>query len=465
MPGVEARLPGGVRLSDLMSVMLLARVFPVDRVKAILQETGRESQRERRLPASLMVYYVMALALYMQVSYQEILRLVFEAFNWLSAHPADQVQIAAKSAIAKARERLGPEPFKQLYRQFAGPIATEETQGAFFRGWRLVSLDGSTLDVGDTDENVAEFGRPGVSRGEGSAYPKLRFCSLVENGTHVFFGAMPGPYRTGETTLAQEVVQCLATGMLCLADRNFYSYALWTRSRATGADLLWRVKGNLVLPCEKRLPDGSYLSTVYPSVGERRRRERGRRVRIIEFRLTGEEVTEDATYRLITTILDADRAPALELAALYSERWEIETALDEFKTHLRGRGIVLRSKTKEGVYQEFWGFMLAHHAVRSIMHDAAVRAQVDPDRLSFVHAVSTIKRKLPFFLVTPPQRWNGQYEELLKEIAVVRVPPRKFRVNKRGVKRKMSNYPLRHREPPSDRKRLERPNIALVIYK
>jgi hypothetical protein len=327
MAGVEAALPGGVRLSDLMSVMLLAKVFPVDHVKRILEETGRESVRERRLPASLMVYYVMALALYMQVSYQEILRLVFEAFNW-SALPADRVQIAAKSAIAQARERLGAEPFKRLYRQFAGPVATEATPGAFYRGWRVVSLDGSTLDVGDTDENAAEFGRPGVSRGQGSAYPKLRFCSLVESGTHIFFGAVPGPYHTGETTLAQEVVEHLSAGMLCLADRNFFGYALWARARAKGADLLWRVKGNLVLPCEKRLPDGSYLSRVYPSAGERRRRERGVQVRVIEFRLSGQAVTEETTYRLITTILDADRAPALELAELYPERWEIETALD-----------------------------------------------------------------------------------------------------------------------------------------
>ncbi len=415
MAGVEAALPGGVRLSDLMSVMVLAKVFPVDRVKAILVETGRDSRRERLLPASLMVYYVMALALYMQVSYQEILRLVFEAFNW-SAQPADRVQIAAKSAIAKSRARLGAEPFKQLYRKLVRPAATEETLGAFYRDWRMVTLDGSTLDVGDTEENAAKFGRPGVSRGAGSAYPKLRFCSLVENGTHILFGAVPGPYHTGETTLAQEVVGHLMAGMLCLADRQFFGYSLWTKAQKTGADLLWRVKGNLVLPCEKRLPDGSYLSTVYPSPGERRRRERGMRVRVIEYRLTGKpgtpvrvrmespygEAVEETTYRLITTILDEERAPALELAALYAERWEIETALDEFKTHLRGRGIVLRSKTPEGVYQEFWGFLLAHHAVRSIMHDAAVRVQVDPDRLSFVHALHTVRRKLPFFLVVPP---------------------------------------------------------------
>ena len=401
MAGIEAALPGGVRLSDLMSVMVLAKVFPLDRVRSILAETKRDSERERLLPAAMMVYYVMALALYRQVSYQEVLRLVFEAFNW-SAQPDDRVQIAAKSAIAKSRARLGAEPFEQLYREFAVPIATERTIGAFYRAWRTVSLDGSTLDIGDTEQNATVFGRPGVSRGVGSAYPKLRFCSLVENGTHVLFGAAVGSYNTGEITLAHEVVPHLSAGMICLADRNFYGYSLWTKACESGAHLLWRVKSNLVLACESRLPDGSYLSTVYPSPAERRRGNRGVRVRVIEYCLKGQTVTEETTYRLITTVLGHDDAPALELAALYAERWEIEMALDELKTHMRGRGIVLRSKTPEGVRQEFWGFLLAHHAVRSIMHDAAVRAEIDPDRLSFVHGLGVIRRRLPFFLVIPP---------------------------------------------------------------
>lgn len=408
MAGVEAALPGGVRLSDLLSVMVLARIYPVDQVKSVLVKTGKDSQRERLLPASLMIYYVMALALYMQVSYQEVLRLVFEAFNW-SAQPSERVQIVAKSAIAKARARLGEEPLKDLYRNLVRPIATEKTVGAFYREWRVVSLDGSTLDIGDTEDNASKFGRPGVSRGEGSAYPKLRFCSLVENGTHVLFGAVAAPYSTGETTIAREVVTYLTAGMLCLADRQFFGYSLWIKAQKTGADLLWRVKSNLVLPCEKRLADGSYVSTIYPSVDERRRNENGTRVRVIEYRLTQKEDTgtgavdaEETTYRLITTILDEERAPALEVAALYDDRWEIETTLDEFKTHLRGRGIVLRSKTADGVYQEFWGFLLAHHAVRSIMHDAALSAQVDPDRLSFTHALRTVRRRLPLFLVVPP---------------------------------------------------------------
>jgi hypothetical protein len=400
MPRDEAALPGGVRMADLLSVSVLAAAYPREVVSEVLRETGRESRRERSLPATMMVYYVMALAIYMQVSYEEILRVVLDAYNWFGG--GERLLIPAKSSISEARERLGSEPVEKLADRMVRPIATEQTRGAFFRGWRTVSLDGSVLDIGDTAENAKTFGRPGVSRGPGSAFPQVRFCALLECGTHVLFGARPGPSSTGETTLAREVVAHLKAGMLCLADRQFFGFQLWTQAAATGADLLWRVKANLLLPVERRLPDGSYVSHIYPSTKDRRNQRNGLQVRVIEYRLRGEGASEEMLYRLMTTILEPERAGALELAALYSERWEIENTLDEFKTHLRGRGIVLRSKTPEGVYQEFWGFVLAHNAIRKIMHDAALRADVDPDRLSFTHAVHTVRRKLPLFLVVPP---------------------------------------------------------------
>jgi hypothetical protein len=284
------------------------------------------------------------------------------------------------------------------------PFATEATRGAFYRDWRLVSLDGSTLDVGDTALNEEKFGRPGVSRGPGSAFPKIRFCSLLENGTHILFGTKVDAYAVGEITLAHKVIGSLNGGMLCLADRNFFGFELWSEALKTGADLLWRVKKNLTLPVEERLPDGSYLSTVYPSTTDRRNGRSGLRVRVVEYRLLGEQESEDTLYRLVTSILNHVRAPASDLAGLYAERWEIETTLDEFKTHLRGRDIVMRSKTPDGVLQEFWGFLLAHNAIRTIMHDAALKADIDPDRLSFAHALRTVRRRLPLFVVVPPSQ-------------------------------------------------------------
>jgi len=405
MPRSPAALPAGPRLSDYLSLGVLNKVVPMPRVWAALEATGRTSQRQRELPAQVVVYYVIALTLYMSVSYREVLRCLLGGLEWLFG-PGARVSVAAKSSISAARTRLGWEPMKRLHDELVKPIAQAATRGAWYRQCRLVSLDGATLAVPDTAANARVFGRPGASRGE-SAFPQVRFVSLVETGTHVLFGTALGAYRQGEATLAEQVVPQLEPGMLCLADRNFFSFDLWNQARARGADLLWRVKRNLVLACEERLPDGSYLSTIYATPKDRRHHRNGVRVRVIEYILEGVEETEPI-YRLITTILDHEAAPAQEVAALYPERWEIETAFDELKTHLRGGAhIVLRSKTPDLVRQECWGFLLAHFAVRGLMHEAALAADEDPDRLSFTHAVRVIRRKLPQMAAFSPSALEG----------------------------------------------------------
>jgi Insertion element 4 transposase N-terminal/Transposase DDE domain len=399
MAGVPAGLPAGVRLSDHISLGVIARAVPPDRVRQILAETGKASERERDLPAQVMVYYAIALALYMGSSTREVLRCLLEGLRWLWG--AEAVKVAGKSGISQARSRLGEGPLHRLYDGVVRPIATRATHGAWYRQWRLVSLDGSCLDVADTEENRACFGYPGASRGE-SAFPQLRFVALVENGTHVLFGARLGGYADGETTLAHDVLAAaLQPGMLCLADRQFFGHAPWQTATATGADLLWRGKHNLRLPREAVLADGSYLTTIYPSDKDRRHRTGGLRVRVVEYRLEGVAEAEPL-YRLLTTVLDPAQAPAAELAALYHERWEIEGALAELKTQLRGARVVLRSKTPALVRQEVWGLLLAHFAVRGLMHEAALKAEEDPDRLSFSHAVRVVRRKLPLFAALPP---------------------------------------------------------------
>ena len=397
MAGIPSGLPAGVRLSDHISLGVIARAVPPERVRQILAETGKASERERDLPAQVMVYYAIALALYMGSGTREVLRCLLEGLRWLWG--AEAVKVAGKSGISQARSRLGEAPLRRLYEVVVRPIATRATRGAWYRGWRLVSLDGSCLDVADTADNAA-FGGPGASRGE-SAFPQLRFVALVENGTHVLFGARLGRYADGETTLARAVLAALRPGMLCLADRQFFGYALWQAAASAGADLLWRGKHNLRLPREAVLADGSYLTTVYPSDKDRRHRTGGIRVRVVEYRLAGIAGAEPL-YRLLTTLLDPAQAPAAELAALYHERWEIEGALAELKTRLRGARVVLRSKTPELVRQEVWGLLLAHFAVRGLMHEAALKADEDPDRLSFLHAVRVVRRKLPQFAALPP---------------------------------------------------------------
>ena len=399
MARTVAELPPGARITDYISLGVITKTFPLSSIGPVLSNTGKSSIRQRDLPAQVVVYYVIALALYMQSSYREVLRCLLEAVQWLR-DPSLGVRVAGKSGISQARTRLGWEPLRQLHDELVNPVAVRNTRGAWYRSWRLVSLDGSTLDVADEKANEDAFTRPGASRGS-SAYPQIRFVSLVENGTHVLFGSHMDSYRTGEITLAKAVLPRMRSGMLCLADRNFFGFELWQLAQATGADLLWRMKKNMRMACEKRLTDGSYLSRVYPSERDWRHKTNGIVLRVVDYRLEGIEGSEPI-YRLATTVLDPGKAPAGELAALYHERWEIETAFDELKTHLRGAKIILRSKTPDLVRQEFYGLLMAHFAIRGLMHEAALKADEDPDRLSFLHAVRVIRRKMAVYGAIPP---------------------------------------------------------------
>lgn len=399
MARTVASLPAGSRITDYISLGVIAKFFPLEKVRGALEQTKRASVRERDLPAHVVVYYVIALALYMRSSYREVLRCLLEGVQWL-LDPSAPVKVAGKSGISQARSRLGAEPLQALYESVVAPIAEPRTRGAWYRQWRLVSLDGSTLDVADTAENEKAFRRPGASRGS-SAYPKIRFVGLLENGTHVLWAARMDTYATDEITLATAVVPALQQRMLCLADRFFPGYELWRQATQTGAELLWRVRQNARLDIDKRLADGSYLSRIYRCISDRRNQRKAIVVRVIEYRLN-EVPGAESIYRLITTILDPKLAPAKELAALYHERWEIETTLDELKTHLRGAQIVLRSKTPELVRQEFYGLLMAHFAIRGLMHEAALEADEDPDRLSFLHAVRVVQRRMARYVAIPP---------------------------------------------------------------
>jgi hypothetical protein len=388
----------GGRIAEHLSIGVLAQIYPWERVSAVVQQTNRTSERIRDLPAEVVTYYVMGLGLFMAVSTREVLRVLVEGLQWLGTGQA--IKVASKAAISQARTRLGAEPLKQLWEQTAQPLVQEGSVGAFYGGRRLVALDGTTLDVPDTKANADRFGKPGASRGQ-TAFPQVRMVGLVETGAHAVLAVAMAPYKTGEHTLAKEVVPKLTADMLCLADRLFASFELWQLAGENGAQLLWRVRANYRLPVETALPDGSYLSSFYASTVDQRHKTNGVRVRVIEYTL--ENHPEKETYRLMTTLLDPAQAPALELAALYPERWEMEGVFDELKTHLRGgHHVVLRSKTPALVEQEIYGLLLAHRAVRTLMCRAAHGAQLDPDRLSFTHSVRVLRRKLAHRPAFPP---------------------------------------------------------------
>lgn len=376
----------GTHLSDSIHLGAITKTFPLAKIHDILQETGRQSCRIRKLPAHVMVYYVIALCLHMHLAYGEVLRCLWEGLSAIGL-PTQKYRTTTPTAISRARRRLGIEPLKRLYEEIVQPIATPETQGAFYKQWKLTSIDGTTFDTADTPENVETWGYPGASRGR-SAFPKIRLVTLLESGPHVMFAAQFGPYSISEKQLAKKAFQQLRPEMLCLADRGFCSYELWNHARETGADLLWRARKDLRLPVLRCLPDGSYLSRIY---GPKDRENV--RVRVVEYRLEGAKDPEKI-YRVITSILDENAAPAQDLAALYHERWEIETTFDELKTHLRGSKIVLRSKSPELVRQEVYGLLLAHFAVRALMHEAALQGERDPDDISFVHTLRVIRRKI-----------------------------------------------------------------------
>jgi hypothetical protein len=404
-PAAPTLLPSPPPIIDRIALGALTHTFPPELVDRVVAETGRAEQRRRLLPARVVVYFVLALALYSHAAYEEVMRCLVEGLGWAQQARRGRRSwpwwhVPGASALAEARTRLGAEPLKLLFARAAGPLATAATRGAWYRHWRVMVMDGTCLDVPASPANQV-LGRSKSGRGEGvGAFPQVRVVGLVEAGTHAIVDAVQGPYGSGEQTLARELAReggPLGPGALLLADRLFTGGELWRVMARTGADLVWRVKcGSKTapkLPVDQVLSDGSWLSRLYAASDRRRRHPIT--VRVIEYTLTdpGRRSGVDR-YRLVTTIGDPAMAPAGELAALYTERWEIETALGELKTTQRGPKQVLRSKSPELVAQEVWAHLLVHYALRAVMHTAALVEDLDPDRLSFVRSLRVIRRQV-----------------------------------------------------------------------
>ena len=391
------------RLSDLVSVGVLTRVFPPDLVDEVIAEVGRTEQRHRSLPARVMAYFSIGMALYSEGSYEDVLAQLTDGLSWASGWQ-EAYSPPSKSAIFQARARLGSEPLAALFERVAKPIGAEQTPGVWLAGRRLVAVDGMCLDLADTAANDEHFGRPGVNKGERSAFPQARVVALAECGTHAVFAAQIGKYSQSESTLTVPLLDRLEPGMLLTADRGFFSYALWRRAIGTGADLLWRVRTDKSAPKPTHvedLPDGSWLAHLHQTHSAAARRQEPMLVRVIDY--TIEDGRENPTsYRLFTTLLDPDEVAAVDLAAAYTQRWEIELTFDELKTHQRGPRTVLRSKSPDLVLQEIWGHLCCHYAIRSLMAQAATHSGHDPDRISFVAALRITRQTLAHPGAFPP---------------------------------------------------------------
>ena len=408
----NAQEPHAGQLSDYLSLGVIARIYRRDLVDDVLLETRRKEKRQRLLPARLVVYYVIALALFFGEAYEEVMRKMVGGLRLVSAWERGW-KVPTASALCQARQRLGEQPLRELFDRAAAPLATPSTIGAWLSNrWRLMAIDGVTLDVPDTVENAKEFGRPSSRTGQGGAFPQVRVVGLGECGTHAIVAAEFGPIRTGERELAEGVLPALEEGMLVLFDRGFFSYDFFAAARDTGADLLFRVSSQLKLPVLQRLPDDSYLSAITPkgvpaptSLGQARWRVANRQaalVRVVEYQITDRPTGE--VYRLITTITDWHEALSGDLAAAYNQRWEFEIALDEIETHQIAHTRVLRSKSPEMVRQEIWGILLAHYAIRALMVEAAHEADIDPDRLSFMQSLRVIRREADGSADFPPSQ-------------------------------------------------------------
>jgi hypothetical protein len=408
----NAGVAAGDRLTDWISLGVLTSSVPRDAVDEAVTTTGRQAKRsDGKLPPHVMVYFVMALALFADEDYEEVAARLTETLAGWGCWDADW-DVPTSGGITQARRRLGPEPLRELFARVAEPVAGQLTRGAFLGGWRLMAIDGFDWDAPDTAANAAEFGYAG-SGADRSAFPKVRVVTLSECASHAMVDAEIGPLTgkgSGEQALARRLYARLDAGWLLIADRNFYSFADWLAAAASGAALLWRVKADLTLPVLKILPDGSYHSVlVNPNIRGKARQqlveaaragqdldpEKAAPVRVVEYQVPDRE--GDGTgelIALITTITDPAHAPAQALAQAYHQRWEHETGNNQLKTHLRGPGRVLRSKSPDMVRQEIYGYLLTHHAISALICHAATEADIDPDRIKFLRTVRIVRRRL-----------------------------------------------------------------------
>jgi hypothetical protein len=430
-------------LSNALVLEALSRYVPPERMEAALARTGRREVRIRRLPAMAVLWLVIAIGLWGDLDIPAIWRQVAGTLRTLWLVARGQCP-PCKSALSQARTRLGARPVRQLFVATAQPAATSQTRGAFYRGMRLLLIDGQKLSVPDTPANARAFGKPSTTRyGQEvlGGYPQVTTVRLVEAGTHLSVEALLKPAKAAEYPQAAALLKKVSPGDLVLWDRGYYGYSLLHDALDQGKQVLGRVSSQVILERVQTLPDGSYLADIYPRHQHKRRGARALRVRVMEYTLDDpDRPGQGARHRLVTTLLDADQFPALELIVLYHQRWEIEIANDEIVTHQLARPVDLRSRTPCGVVQEFYGTLLAHNAVRALMLQAATRLDIDPRQLSFMHAVRVIRETIPLLRAAPTAQLPGLFQAMLHHIGTGRLPPRDGRINPRVVKVKMSNF-------------------------
>lgn len=427
-----------------LSLEAIERAVPLTEIRAALSDTGVCEQRERKLNMVVTILVTIAMNIYSRALIGEVMRKMAQGLRYIWPDP--EYRLPNDSAISQRRYQLGARPLVALFHRVCRPLAKPETAGAFLFGLRLMAIDGSTEDVPDTAENAAAFGRHHGDRGD-SAFPQVKVVYLAECGTHAIVDAGIWPCHTSERVGGFRMLRSVGPDMLVMWDTGFHDFDMVQAAVRRGAHVLARLPAHVKPQLVRRLKDGSYLATIRPSEYARRKRKECLLVRIIEYTITDPALPHcGETHRLLTTLLNPNRYPALDLACAYHERWEIELVIDEIDTHQRLAGRPLRSLKPVGVIQELYALLIAHYAIRFLMHEAALRANIDPDRLSFTHALNVLQSALPEFQMTAPDLLPSLYARLLNDLAAKRLSDRRFRTNPRVVKRKMSKFLLKRPE-------------------
>jgi hypothetical protein len=427
----------------------LEKIIRPEDIQQALAATGRVNSRQCTLTHEIMLWVVLAMGLFTEVPIRQVFKL---ARRLRSGEDSPH-----RSSLCVARQRLGVEPVRHLFDHIVHPLARLGTPGAFYRGLRLMGIDGTILDVPDSDANAAAFARPSAGeRGDG-AFPQVRKLSLVELGTHVEVAMVVGCSSCGEHSMVESLLPHLTPEMLLLWDRGFFSYTQWQRLTERKVNVLARVTSRLILRPIRTLADGSYIAKIYKSDYERKKDRNGIEVRVIRYTLDDpQRIGDGEEHVLITNLLDGELYPAMELILLYHERWEEELVFDEQKTHQDPRRATkpaqLRSETPTGVIQEVYALSLAHFVIRSLMFEAAATVDLDPDRLSFTGCFQILKCRLPECQGKTPAELESWYKGILWEVQRERTEPRRNRINPRVIKRKMSKWkkkrPQHRRLPP-----------------
>jgi hypothetical protein len=378
--------------------------IPAASIEQAIAKTKVEEERHRSLPAQLVVCLIIAMSLWSRDSMRDVLKNLIDGLSEAWVKVGKYWRFPCKSAITQARQRLGAGVMRQLFHQLVQPMATSETIGAFLNELRIVVIDGTCLDIPDSDENARVFGRPGSRPGTRAAFPKVRLVILVEAGTHLIFDALVCPYKIGERARSLKLLRSVTSGMLLMWDRGLHSYAMVQTTVSKGCDYLGRIPANVKFLNEEALEDGSYLSYIYPSGKLRKKGFEPIQVRVIEYTIENPDNPEEQIkYRLITSLLDIEKFPAQLLACEYHQRWEVENTIDEVKVHLLGRKTHIRSQKPREVVQEVYGLLLGHWAIRLLIFQAASSVDVSPLRLSFTGTLRVVRRALPKFQRLQPK--------------------------------------------------------------